>query len=90
MSEEQRTEQDLEDKNYLRGFKDGKIDYAKLCINVVRMYGVLGFNRGECKACHRTIWWARTKNNAPMPLNDDMTSHFSTCPKADTFRKEKG
>jgi len=56
----------------------------------------------KCRACGKEIVFLLTKRGGKMPTDantvkpeDDTfdfkrhTSHFATCPKAETFRKEK-
>lgn len=55
-------------------------------------------NPDMCSACHAPIFWVPSeKTGRPMPLNtisekrvvvDTYVSHFTTCPKADTFRRK--
>jgi hypothetical protein len=42
-----------------------------------------------CRGCGSEIFWIVTKNGKRMPVNADGTSHFSSCPDADKFRKGK-
>lgn len=43
----------------------------------------------ECRGCGATIWWIETTRGKFMPINEDGSSHFSTCPKAELFRRAK-
>jgi hypothetical protein len=45
-----------------------------------------GTPAGNCRGCGDRIYWIRTENGASMPVNRDGTSHFSTCPDAESFR----
>ena len=40
----------------------------------------------ECRSCHEKIVWVRTKRGRAMPVNEDGTSHFATCPDANEWR----
>jgi hypothetical protein len=41
----------------------------------------------KCRGCGAEIYWVKTRQGKNTPANHDGTSHFSTCPKADDFRK---
>lgn len=43
-------------------------------------------NVGRCRGCSQLILWVTTKAGRKMPVNANGTSHFSNCPKADSFR----
>jgi len=43
--------------------------------------------RTECAGCGGPIVWRLTKLRRYQPMNPDGTSHFSTCPKAEAFRR---
>ncbi len=50
-------------------------------------------NRSECRSCGEPIIWCITASGKKMPVDepeDDAptTSHFATCPEADTWRKK--
>ena len=51
------------------------------------------FEYAKCKGCRAEIIWAKTMRGKNMPIrwdeNEGWISHFSDCPKADSFRKEK-
>ena len=53
------------------------------------------FEYSKCKGCEATdIIWAITSNGKNMPIRYDIDnkvwiSHFSDCPSANKFRKEK-
>lgn len=36
-------------------------------------------NSGECKFCHETIFWIKSKKGNWFPVNDDGSFHPSTC-----------
>jgi len=40
-----------------------------------------------CRGCGQSVAWITTKAGKLMPVDDDGTSHFATCPKAGQFRK---
>lgn len=42
---------------------------------------------GACRSCHQIVLWTHTQRGNKAPLNQDGTSHFSTCPQADGWRK---
>jgi hypothetical protein len=42
-----------------------------------------------CKGCKTTIYWIRTRAGKAMPVNQNGTSHFSTCSQANQFRRSK-
>ena len=46
-----------------------------------------------CRGCGAKIFWATTKSGKGMPVCKDKDgawiSHFSNCPRANTFRKDK-
>lgn len=42
-----------------------------------------------CRSCGARITWGEL-NGKPHPFDDDGTSHFATCPDADTWRKQRG
>lgn len=41
----------------------------------------------RCRSCHALILWCRTPNQKRAPLNPDGTSHFSSCPQAEQWRR---
>jgi hypothetical protein len=43
----------------------------------------------QCRSCHAPIEFWETPNGKMIPLNDDCTAHFATCPEADKFRRTK-
>jgi hypothetical protein len=52
-------------------------------------------NHDHCRGCGRTILWARTPNDRPMPLSAingefvQYQAHFSDCPNREQFRRAK-
>ena len=52
-------------------------------------------NYGECRGCGEDIDWYSTPRGKKLPFNhmdkgtDPAIAHFSTCPEADSFRKER-
>lgn len=53
-----------------------------------RDQGYKWLNNGTCKACGAFIHWVQTPKNKKIPLNRDLTPHWSNCPKAEQFRKK--
>jgi len=43
----------------------------------------------ECVRCHAPMYLALLKSGRKMPFNPDGSSHFSSCPFANEFRKER-
>ncbi len=46
-------------------------------------------NTAKCRGCGSEINWYRTPKGKMIPLDPELTPHWSTCPKADQFRREK-
>jgi hypothetical protein len=48
-------------------------------------------NESTCRGCGKTIGWGETETGKKMPydLDEKHTAHFSTCEKANDFRKKK-
>lgn len=46
-------------------------------------------NVSACRGCRQLVLWVITKAGKKMPVNHDGTSHFSTCPRASSFRAPK-
>jgi len=46
-------------------------------------------NPSQCRSCHQPIWWVTTKFKKAMPLNNDITPHFASCPDAQKWRKKR-
>lgn len=40
-----------------------------------------------CKGCHQAMFWVQTKAGKMMPVDPDGTPHWSTCPKAKSFKR---
>ncbi len=45
-----------------------------------------GAEPSQCRGCKSLIYWIKTTMGRNMPVDPDGTSHFATCPKADSFR----
>ena len=45
-------------------------------------------NLGKCRSCGADIAWCFTRAGKRAPVNPDGTSHFATCPQAETWRKK--
>jgi len=45
-----------------------------------------GTPEGTCRGCGAKLYWIVTQAGKRMPVDPDGTSHFATCPKADSFR----
>lgn len=41
----------------------------------------------SCRGCGKPVEFVPTKNGRLMPVDEDGTSHFATCPNAARFRK---
>jgi len=64
----------------------------------LQSFGYSFLNKARCSGCGAEIEWWRTAKGAKMPfdvvisgLNDEeecLTPHWSTCPKADQFRRK--
>lgn len=59
-----------------------------------KVYVDLTIDKGRCRGCYKTIYWASTENAKKMPICQDKDgtwiSHFASCPKAKFYRKGKG
>lgn len=44
---------------------------------------------GTCRSCKAAVLWCVTPAGKRSPVNADGTSHFSTCPQADNWRKPR-
>lgn len=56
----------------------------------LRAIGYEFTNGGHCRGCGARISWYRTPKGASMPLDvHTYEPHWSTCTKADQFRKGK-
>jgi len=53
-----------------------------------RDQGYKHLGNGKCKACQAPIYWVETPKGKKIPLNKDLTAHWTSCPKADQFRKK--
>ena len=45
--------------------------------------------QSACRSCESPIVWCKTPAGKRAPVNPDGTSHFSTCPQADRWRRGK-
>lgn len=43
----------------------------------------------RCRACGQSILWCYTRNDRYSPHDHDGTSHFATCPRADSYRRRR-
>ena len=52
-----------------------------------------GLEPKPCRSCEADVYWIRTEKGKPMPLDEDGTPHFATCPQGKAWsgksRKEK-
>lgn len=55
---------------------------------IVRFDIPVGAIARPCRSCGAPVYWIQPKDKL-MPLNPDGTSHFATCPDADTWRKDR-
>ena len=46
-----------------------------------------GTPQARCRSCEAPIWWVKTERGKNMPVNADGTSHFSSCPEANKWRR---
>jgi hypothetical protein len=46
-------------------------------------------NRVPCRACGALMVFVKTEKGKTCPVNEDGTSHFSTCPEASRFSKKR-
>lgn len=44
---------------------------------------------GECRSCKAPMWWVLTRKGKKMPVNEDDTCHWETCPQAKEWRRER-
>lgn len=49
----------------------------------------VGSEPAKCRSCGDTIYWIVTAAGKPMPVNPDGQSHFSTCPQAPKWRRNR-
>lgn len=59
-----------------------------------RVWVDFSLDKGRCRGCYKKIYWASTENGKKMPIiqneQGEWQSHFTDCPKAKFFRKDKG
>jgi len=48
----------------------------------------MGIEPSKCRSCGEDILFFKTINEKWMPVNLDFSSHFSSCPQADKWRKK--
>jgi hypothetical protein len=48
---------------------------------------IAGERARACRSCGAPILWCVTLNDRNAPINADGTSHFATCPDADSWRR---
>ena len=58
---------------------------AKLLQNIYLLLNQVG-DRGECKACHKEIWWVTYKSGKKAPITAEALNHFADCPNAKDFK----
>lgn len=46
-----------------------------------------GERPAACRSCGAAIMWVETKRGKRAPINPDGTSHFASCPQADSWRR---
>ncbi len=51
--------------------------------------GYLPDNLGACRSCGASILWCVTPKGRKAPVNLDGSSHFSTCPTAERWRRDR-
>jgi len=78
------TEQALQRMFELAAECAAKSARARLTVTLKAMCG----EPSTCRGCRATIYWATTARGNRMPLNEDGTSHFATCPVANAYRKQ--
>ncbi len=69
-----------------------KDDIIEVVTERGNVFRVTEDNQAECKSCGAPILWCVTAKGKKMPVDvptDDTptTSHFATCPDANTWRK---
>ena len=47
-------------------------------------------DRAKCRGCNREIYFVHHINGKTVPYDIEGTNHFSTCTKADQFRRNAG
>jgi hypothetical protein len=53
---------------------------------MTRLLKIIG-KPANCSGCNAEILWAKTKNDKWMPLNQDGSVHWESCPKSKDFKK---
>ena len=54
------------------------------------IYDLAGLDSGHCRSCGAVIYWGRSANGKPIPLNQRGMSHFLDCPHANRHSRKKG
>lgn len=57
----------------------------------VRLRGLLHIigRPAKCERCDAAIFWVRTKNNKPHPIDPTGVTHFATCPNPANYRQAR-
>lgn len=88
-------DQDHDPDNGEKAFDPAMLEEAKkLAASFYRkrfeeLFRHLGFDKAECRACKRTVWWVLHKNGKRVPYTVDGQNHFSNCPQRDAFRRKR-
>jgi len=48
-----------------------------------------GTEATPCRGCGADIYWIKTTRGKNLPLDPDGRAHFSSCPNAEDFRRDK-
>lgn len=59
-----------------------------LLLNIERLMNNVG-SPSTCKGCGKKIWWVKHKNGKNAPYTEEALNHFSDCPEAMQFRKDR-
>lgn len=67
---------------------DGEVWLIPTWAQVPGPQGATPARTAACRSCAAPVLWVIThKSGRPSPLNQDGTSHFSTCPQAERWRR---